>query len=82
MIDRNELKSQIDTVVNANGDFYTADQVSEIADEIMGLDGFSLEKGDDVDAVNSDVFDELTQDVDDGTKPGHYTESEWRESEF
>lgn len=82
MIDRNELKDQIRTVVNENDDYYTADQISQIADEILDLDGFSLEKGDDIDSINDDVFWELVENVDDHTQPRRYTESEWRGSEF
>jgi hypothetical protein len=81
MINRNELEEQIDTVVNANNDYYTDDQVSQIADEILDLDGFDLEKGDDVDSIDSDVFWELVEDIDDRTDPKAYTEDQWRAQE-
>jgi hypothetical protein len=78
MINRNELESQINTAVNANDNYFDADQISEIADEILSLDGFDLYKGDDVDSIDSDVFWALVEDIDDGTAPKTYTEAEWR----
>lgn len=89
MINRNELENQIDTVVNANDDYYTADQVSEIADEILDLDGFDLEKGDDVDSIDSDVFwalvenldSEYAENADDVCDPEDFSEDQWRAQE-
>lgn len=78
MMDRNELKEQINTAVNANDDFYDASHIDQITDMIMDLDGFSLENGDNLDSVNEDVFWELIEDTDFDTTPKAYTESEWR----
>ena len=82
MMDYNELKNAVKDTVNENDDYYDDSQIEEITDEILDLDGFDLEKGDDIGSINGDIFWELVENIDDHTEPKAYTESEWREPMF
>lgn len=53
---KRELKRQISEIVNVRVHLYDPDQISEIADRILSLDGFDLKKRDNLFTVDTGIF--------------------------